>query len=395
MAYAVNAFTSQFSGIAQPAIGAYNTSGTQLLRVADVDPMFANLNDRQAMFFRLMNLTNKLEAATQAKYSFFEDDEYAIKTTIATYSSSTSIILTDILAVVGSVLWNPRTGDAALVSAASGATCTIERSYQGSTEALWAAGDELFLLGTTLDEGGTAKSGITNLPTLVENYVSFFSNTIRATDLQLATNMINGVGKLDREHEKMTLHVMRQIDQALRHSGAALDAAMAGGTGAAYFTKGLDDYISTNAELPKVGMTWYDLNEAFTASFDYTASSPQKTLLCSSYASSLLTKIAWERFSSPMAFEKELGGMLGTIRLDNGMLIDILVDQYGFPSNGVGTQGYLLDLPFLGVKEMSGFGLTWRDITLPTDHSTIHELYGSASLQVKHGATLHRTVTFA
>ena len=395
MAYGISTFTSQYSGVAVPELG---TVGDDLLRINDVDEDFSFLNDGASILYRMLTMYNKLPSATQPQYWFFEDDQYEVKTTLAsayTAAGGLTITLTDAIAVAGSVLFVPSTSDKYLVTAVTGAACTVEEDYMGTTASDIADGAEVWLLGTTLDEGGAAKGGIANLPTKVDNYISFFSNTIQATDVQEMTEMVNGVGQLSREYAMTTLWVMRQMDQALRHSGGLLDAVMAAGTGPAYYTKGLDQYITTDAELPATGMSWYDLNEAFGNSFLPTNSSPEKTLVLSQYAFSILNKVAWDRWTANPAFEKTLGAKLGTLLLDTGDTIDVIVDKYGFPSNGVGTQGYLLDLPYVGVKPMDGFDLKWREITLPNAHSMTHEIFGSTSLCVKHGADLHRTISFA
>jgi hypothetical protein len=393
MAYLPNSLNTQFTGIAVPALG---TVGNDLLRVNEVDPMFTNLNDGSALLYRMLTMYRKDTPSTQPQYWFFEDDQYAVRTTVYSQvaADGVTVILTDAIAVPGTVLFFPATNDARLVTANNGATTggtsyTVVCDHQGRTSAIIAAGAECVLLGATLSEGGDANGGIVQLPTKVDNYISFFSQSVNATDLQEVTNMLNGVGQINGEFAKQTLHVMRQADLALRFSKGDLDSK---GGKTAYYTKGLEQYVTTNAELPASGMTWYDMNEQFNDAFLPTNSSPTKTLICSQSAFSKLNKVCFDRWTANPAFESTLGATMGQIALDGGGLVDVVLDKYGFTTSG--KQAYLLDMNYISVKPMQNFEMNWRDITLPSAHSRTHEVFGSTSLCMKL-AGLHRTITFA
>lgn len=391
MAYLPNSMNTQFTGIAVPALG---TAGNDLLRINEVDPDFNFLNDGSALLYRMLTMYRKDTPSTQPQYWFFEDDQYAVKTTVngQVAADGTSVVLDDAIAIAGSVLFFPATNDYALVTAVSSATCTVERDYMGATGAIIADGAEVVLLGSTLEEGGTAKGGISQLPTKVDNYISFFSQSVNSTDVQEVTNMLNGVGQVNGEFAKQTLHVMRQADFALRHSKGLLDADFASTSKPAYYTKGLEQYITTNAELPATGMTWYDLNAQLNDAFLPTNSSPAKTLILSQSAYSKLNKVAWDRWTANPAFESTLGATMAQIALDGGGIVDVVLDKHGFTNSG--KQGYLLDMAYVSVKPLQNFEMNWRDITLPTDHGVKHEVFGSTSMCVKLPA-LHRTITFA
>lgn len=394
MAYLPNTFSTRYTGIAVPNLG---TVGNDLLRINEVDPMFTNLNDGSALLYRMMTMYRKDTPSTQMQYWFFEDDQYAVKTTVngQVAADGTSVVLDDAIAVKGTVLFFPATNDYALVTAVSGATCTVERNYMGVTGSIIADGAEAVMIGATLAEGGNANGGISNLPTKVDNYISLFSQSVRATDVQEVATMLNGVGQLPAEVAKMTLLCMRQADFALRHSRGYLDTGLASATDTskpAYYTKGLEQYLTTNASLPATGMTWSDFNEQFNDAFQATNSSPTKTLICSQYAYNKINDVAWNRWTANPAFESTLGATMGQIALSSGGLVDVVLDKYGFTDTG--KQAYLLDLPHIGVKPLQGFEMNWRDITLPTDHETVQEIFGSTSLWVKLASSLHRTVTF-
>jgi len=386
MAYLPNSLSTQLTGIAVPAIGSV---GSDLLRVNEVDPMFTNLNDGSALLYRIMTMYGKDTPSEQPQYWFFEDDQYAVKTTVVSQvaADGTSVVLTDAIAVAGSVLFFPATDDARLVTAVSGSTCTVVCDHQGRTSSIIEAGAECVLLGATLAEGGSTNDGIVKLPTKVDNMISFFSQSVEGSDLQEVTNMLNGVGQINGEFSKMTLHVMRQMDFALRHSHGGIDSK---DSKTAYYTKGLEQYITTNAELP-ANMTWFDMNEQFNDAFLPTNSSPSKTLVVSQTGFSKLNKVCWDRWTANPAFESTIGATMGQIVLDGGGIVDVVLDKYGFTTSG--KQGYLLDMPYVKVKPMANFELNWRDITQTDDHMLKHEIFGSTSMQVKL-PDLHRTVTF-
>ena len=212
------------------------------------------------------------------------------------------------------------------------------------------------------------------MPNKVDNYISFFSNSVNSTDLQEVTDMLNGVGQTGGEFNKMTLFQMRQMDRALRLSTGYLDTNFNGTGKAAYYTKGLDEYITTDAELPAVGLDWFDFNDQFNDAFLPTNSSPTKTLLCSQKMFSAISAVAWNRWTANPKFESSLGAVMGQIVLDGGGVINLMLDKHGFTPTG--TQGYLLDLNCVQMKSMKGFDLQWRETTLANEHGVTHEVFG-------------------
>jgi hypothetical protein len=133
------------------------------------------------------------------------------------------------------------------------------------------------------------------------------------------------------------------------------------------------------------------MNTNFVDSFDETNSSGEKTLFASSSLFTRINNVAWKRYSQPVQFEKILGASLMKIELENGGIVNVIRDHKGFPSS-YGTQGYLLDMPFVELKSLNGMDLIWRDVTLPTDHQKKFEVFGSTSVCLKLPA-LHRKVT--
>jgi len=390
MAYQDNSLNTQLTGINVPGLG---TAGSDLLRINDVDPNFAFLNDGTALLYRTLALLGSDTAADQPQYWFFNDDQYAVTTTADGALSDSDVTLTviDSIGIVGTAVGNPATGEIMLITAVpTSTTWTVTRGYQGTPAAIIADGAEIALMGSVLEEFGAVKGGIVQLPNKVDNYVSFFSNSVNSSDLEEVTKMLNGVGQVGGEFNKMTLFQMRQMDRALRLSKGYLDTNFSGNGKAAYYTKGLNEYITTDAELPATGLDWFDFNEQFNDAFLPTNSSPTKTLLCSQKMFSAISAVSWNRWTANPKFEKSLGATIGQVVLDGGGVIDIMLDKHGFTSTG--TQGYLLDLPYVKLKEMNGFGLQWRETTLPTEHGVTHEVFSSTSMKLQL-PELHRTVS--
>jgi hypothetical protein len=85
---------------------------------------------------------------------------------------------------------------------------------------------------------------------------------------------------------------------------------------------------------------------------------------------------------------------MSTVQLDGGGILNVVCDKHSFYPNNVGKQGYVLDMPNIGMKKMAGFDLAWREV--PKDEYRVekHELSDSIALMLKH-ASLHRTISFA
>jgi len=389
MGYLQNNLNTQLTGVAVPDLG--NVS-TNLLRINDVDPNFELLNDGTSMLYRLLSMLGADTPANQPQYQFFNDDQYQVTTHAngAIDAVTTALVVDDAIGIVNAVLENPATGELMLITAVNDTTWTIVRGYQGTTAGLIADGADLALIGATLPDNGDPNGGIVQLPNLVDNYCSFISQTVNSSDLQEVTNMLNGTAQLGGEFSKITLSVMRQMDRALRVSKGYLDINFNGTGKAAYFTKGLNEYITENATLPNVGLDWWTFNDQFNDAFFPTSSSMRKTMLVSQTLFDRITAVAWERWTANPDFEEAIGATTKTINLTSGNTIDIVLDKHGF--SGTGVQGYLLDMPYVKLKEMQGFGLQWREVPKGTNHGSSHEVFGSYSVKLQL-PELHRTIT--
>lgn len=392
-------FTTQSSGIAVPVPG---TVGNDLLRVNDVNPDFNMLNSEDSVLYRILSLLAREADATQPQFWYFEDDLNAVTTTVNGAEASTSeatVVMDDALIAVGQVVHNVRSGENMLCIAVNTApSYEFERGYQGTTAAAILDEDLIAILPAVLEDGGAPKDWIGNLPTKKDQFVSFVSQSIKSTDLQEATNMLNGAGQLSAQYAKCTTDLMRKMNLLVRHSKKSLDAGFAAGvtTNAAYHMDGLEQLITTNTELPIVGLDWAGLNTAFNAAFVPTSSSMEKMLILSQYAYSKINNLVWGHFvdGGTPTFQKTFGALMSSIQLDGGGIIHLVADKHSFYPNNLGKQGYLLDMANVGMKKMANFDLSWREVPKDEYRTEKHELSDSIALMLKH-ASLHRTLTFA
>ena len=391
-------FTTQSTGIAVPVPG---TVGNDLLRVNDVNPDFNMLNSEDSVLYRLLALMAREEDATQPQFWYFEDDLNAVTDTVngALIDSATTLVMDNSLLAKGQVVFNPTTNEAMLVTTATSApSYTVERGYMGTTAGAVADGALLAILPAVLEDGGAPKDWIGNLPTKKDQFVSFVSQAIKSTDLQEATQMLNSAGQLSAQYAKCTTDLMRKMNLLIRHSKKSLDAGFAGGvtTNAAYHMDGLEQLITTNTELPITGLDWAGLNTAFNAAFVPTSSSMEKMLVLSQYAYSKINNLVWGHFvdGGTPTFQKTFGALMSSVQLDGGGILHLVADKHSFYPNNLGKQGYMLDMANVGMKKMSSFDLSWREVPKDEYRTEKHELSDSIALMLKH-ASLHRTLTFA
>jgi hypothetical protein len=391
-------FTTQTSGIAVPVPG---TVGNDLLRVNDVNPDFNMLNSEDSVLYRIMSLLAREEDATQPQFWYFEDDLNAVTDTVngAINDSVTTLVMDNSLLAKGQVIFNPATDELMLVTVATSApSYTVERGYQGSTATAVGDGALIAILPAVLEDGGAPKDWIGNLPTKKDQMVSFASQAIKSTDLQEATNMLNGAGQLSAQYAKCTTDLMRKMNALVRHSKKSLDAGFAGGvtTNAAYHMDGLEQLITTDSELAITGLDWAGLNAAFNPAFTPTSSSMEKTVVLSQYAYSKINNLVWGHFveGGTPTFQKTLGALMSSVQLDGGGILHLVADKHSFYPNNLGKQGYVLDMANIGMKKMSDFDLSWREVPKDEYRTEKHELTDSIALMLKH-ASLHRTISFA
>jgi len=391
-------FNTQTSGIAVPAL---TVVGNDLLRVMDVNPDFKGLNTPDAVFYKLLTTLSRVPDVTQPKFHYFEDDLVPDVTTLdgGINDSVTSITLDDELAVVGAVIDLPVGDERMLITAVGGSgVYTVERGYQGTTATAHLDAAVVGIMPSTLEDGGAPKESVVRFPDLKEQYVAFVSESIAATDLQEATNMLNSTGQMSSQFAKITSGLMRKMNRAIMRQEISLDAGFAAGvTGnAAYYGDGLDALVTTSTELSSTSLTLNDLQTAFEPQFDATASSPTKWLVVSPYGYKRINEIEQKNYDEGghPSFNPVLGALVQRIVLPSGNFVNIVRDQHSFYNDNVGTQGYLLDLAHVGITKHKNFDLMWRDVAKTEYHSEKKELFDSFAVLCNHGGSVHSKITF-
>lgn len=365
--------------------GAYDQ--TDLLRIPSVDPNFWYGN-RGHMFIKYLELIGGAMSIDQPRHEYFEDDKFSTVVTPSTDYDGvvTTIVLNEASAVAPrAVLYNQTTDEVLYVTAVSGATLTVVRGHQGTTAAvITAATDKLIVLETSLPEGADNGEGIAKIPTKDYSIVSFFSESLRGTDLQEATNMLNQTGQIGGQMADYTYKLLEQMDNALRWSTRDVDTTT-DAAGTLYYTGGFNTSVTTNDKNLVGDLTWDSFNAAFADIYDQTESSNNKTLLCGPTLFSKINAVAWKHFvngNSTPTFQTILGDRTQAIQLENGGIMTLIRDPYGFSTaKGVAHKGFLIDPAFIQKLQFKDWDMIWRDVTRNGSHTDQTEVFGSCGLK--------------
>jgi hypothetical protein len=370
------------SGI-EVSTGVYDQ--TDLLRIPDVDPNFYYMN-KGHLFFKLLQLVAGRETVDQPRHEFFNDDKFKTVVTLSTdYTTETTIIINEANAVAPrTVLYNQTTDEALYVTAVSGATLTVVRAHQGTTQQnLTAATDKLIVLQTSLPEGADAGEGIAKLPTKDWTAVGFYSETLKGTDLQEATNMLNSAGQISGQMADYTNKLLEQMDNDIRWSARDIDTTTESGT--LFYTNGFNNRVTTNATLSGT-LNWQDFNDEFNDIYDLTESSPSKFLLCGPTLFEKINTIAWTHHTSGNAvpeFQSVLGAYMTSIQLSQGGVVKLIRDPYGFSAEkGVAHKGFLVDPAYINLLQFKDWNMVWRDVSKKEGHIKQTEVFGSLGLKI-------------
>ena len=234
------------AGIAVPTT---STPATDLLRLPDVSADRPFLNKGNSVFWSFLNMIGQGEAATQPQYWWFEDDKHTTVDTVkaAVASTSTTTVTVDGTSILPrSSVRNMNTNEVYYVSAVSaisgGSSLTIVRGAFGSTAVNIGDEDILITLATNLPEGADAGESIGSLPTKTENYVTVYSSTVKASDMQELSDMRYNVGKRADNYTKSMNWIMEQMDNQLRFGKKGVETLA---DGAVYATGGFRDLVGS------------------------------------------------------------------------------------------------------------------------------------------------------
>jgi len=385
-------YTTQTTGI---AVG----DNDQFFRIRDIDPLIRELNMDDGVFYKVLTMLPQEAPASQPKYEWSEDDVPAVSTQInfaAGYNTvATGLTVDDSLGLIeNSLIYIAETAEICYVTAVpSATTLTVVRGFAGSTPAAISDNDTVLFLGDQLPELAVANVNNGSIPTEHYNYIQRWSKGVSISDLQDNVEMMGGVGQMPREVLRKALEMKRQINNALiRGRRNMIVSPVTAADGFVYTTHGFEGYIQTN-ELDLGGdngnLSWEALNNFANPLFRATSSSPSKMVLCGEALFSAFTKIAWDRFE-PASFEPTLGATLQRVVTDQGGILDVVLDKYGFlAGTPLSGEGIIVDLAHVGLKEFNGQPLTWRPNVQANDaHVRQDELWGTASLKLTHESTM-------
>jgi len=371
---------------------------TDLLRIANVDPNFWYGN-KGAMFLKYLQLIGGSTSVDQPRHEFFNDDKFStVVTSSAAYADDiTTIVLNESAAIAPrTVLYNTGSAEAMYVTAVSGATLTVVRAHQGTTEAAITTAQKLLVLETSLPEGADHGLGIAKIPTKDYAVTSFYSESISGTDLQEATKMLQETGKIQGQMADYTYKVQEQMDNSLRWSTRDIDKTT-DSDGTLYYTGGFNSSVTTNNVGLSGTLTWGSFNTAFVDMYDQTESSNNKTLICGPTLFSKINNVAWGHFVDGDAvpqFQAVLGDRMTAIQLENGGIVTLLRDAQGFSTDkGVAHKGFLVDPAFIQRIQFENWDMIWRDVTQIGSHTDKTEVFGSCGLKIPR-EEMHATVAW-
>lgn len=383
-------YTTQSTGI---TVG----DNDQFFRIRDIDPLIKELNTDDGIFYKVLSMLPQEEPATQPKYEWAEDDVPAVTTQVnlaAGYSASdTSIVVDDSFGLIeNSLVYVAETKEIMYLDAEPNRTthaCSVVRGFAGSTPAAISDNDTIVFLGDQLPETAPANVNEGSIPSAFFNYIQRWSKGIQISDIQDVVEMMGGVGQMPREVLRKTMEMKRQINAALiRGRRTAIVSPVAAGDGFVYTSHGFESYITTNEldlALDNGNLSWPTLNSFLNPLFTATSSSPTKMLLCGEALFSAITMISYDRFQ-PAEFEDTLGAVVRRITTDQGGVVDVVLDKYGFPfGTPLSGDGIVVDLAHVSLKELRGQPLVWRQNVQANDaHTRQDELWGTASLKLTH-----------
>lgn len=376
-------WNTQSNGIAVPVT---TTPATDLLRLPEVSADRPFLNTGNTVFWNLLNAIGAGESASQPRYDWFEDDKFStMSTSNAGYSDSvTTVVATSANILPRATVKVMRTGEIMYVSAVSGASLTVIRGYFGTTAAAILADDVFIIMATNLPEGADAGDALGQLPERFENFVTVYSATVRATNMQELTDMRFNVGTKEDNYSRSYNWLMEQMDNQLRHGVKGMEEV----SGRAIYSTGGITQLVNNSLAMGSNTSRADWRAALLPSFTDTASSPRKLLMGGSdVVASLIATQAAVTSVSPTTFDPVIGANITTMDLGAGMVVDVVQDLQGFSTaRGLSKSFYLLDPAHIKLRPFNGMeGLVSRDVSRKEGHECADEIFGSTGLEVRHG----------
>jgi hypothetical protein len=370
-----------------------------LFRQREIDAKIDMLNRDDGTFLKALDLWSTKPSVSQPIYFWVEDEMLPIHTNVnlaAGYAATdTSIVVDDSrLFVVNSEVHVPRTLENMLVTAVvyGTHTITVTRAWNGTPAAALLDGDELIGGVAHLAELADANLGTGRVPGLEKyNYVSFFSESFKISDLQSVCAMYEtGEGKvatIEWEVANKMFEIKRKVNKALifQHRGTTTTV-----DGTIYCSQGFVHYISENVlNLGEQNETlsWPVLSAFFDTMFEPTASSGEKLCLCGLWLYGAVLRMSRDMSVQPVKyFHPDLQTDMIEVVTESGNMVKFAKDLHGFPAaEGLAGWGIVIDMAHVFKRDHTGFPMAWKqNIQHGASHFRQDEYFGSFSLELRH-----------
>lgn len=189
----------------------------------------------------------------------------------------------------GVVVLNSRTFERFLVTSYSGDTLTVERGKGATAAAPMVDNDALLIIGTAIEDGGTAVTGLSYDPTERQNTTQIFARGVGPITRRMAkTTLRTGDKLLDVKHDAW-LSLMQDLEWSALF-GDYLDEAGSVAAVRRTFSGGLQYFATTNVFDAGGTITYFEYMDALEDIFRY--GSQEKLVLAGSTYVNVLNKLA-------------------------------------------------------------------------------------------------------
>jgi hypothetical protein len=229
------------------------------------------------------------------RYEWFEDDfiqRWATSTNAVTAGATSFDVDDGTKFTVGDV-WTAPAATASstfpeqmLITGIAGNTITVTRGFAGTTAAALSAGDSLFFIEPSFQEGFAVPNPRYTKPVVKTTYTTLFSHVYAITKTANASQMYGSDGKSDRtfNHFKLMEDMKISLNNSLIWSKASEDLT---GSDARRTTMGLNSVITSNVTNAGGTLTQATFEAWARSVFRYSSSKPKVLLACPMLISAL------------------------------------------------------------------------------------------------------------
>lgn len=361
------------------------------------------------LLYRLTNTFGHGQKVKDPVFTWFESDKPPTYTTVHTEctesaGASRALVITDANVVANTTLYDESTGEWLRVTAVGTITAaggnndgqvevTVTRGDAGTTATVTTlpVGRKLRIGPTLLPEGADANSGTTWQPVSTYQYCTYFSESVRVTDVQHNSITMFGVHTLDDQEAITALRLMEQMETQMRYGVLRLDASATDGRNI-YRSRGFENLTDiTGVALEGAELDWKQLNVKFNPLWEAnTGGSVLKTFIAGSELFDQIVHTHYDRVAE-VVFSESLGTTVTKLNMTSGGILSMVRDPWGFKGNQ--KKGYVIDMDKVEFREHAGMEMQKREISDPKSHEIKREIFGSMC-PVFRNAKHHAIVTW-